>query len=78
RVVKAVSQAIDLDDPIAPRLDEAFVTPLRLAEAKADRKARAGRAGGEGDEPAGGEGDEPAGGEGDEPAGEGVGEGVAI
>jgi hypothetical protein len=51
RVVKAMAQAIALDDAIAQRLDEAFVTPLRLAEAKADRKARAGRAAGEGGEP---------------------------
>ncbi|HEU4410210.1 MAG TPA: hypothetical protein VFS43_33450 [Polyangiaceae bacterium] len=55
RVVKAIAQAIELDDTIAPRLDEAFLTPLRLAEAKADRKARGARASGEGDAPAGGE-----------------------
>ena len=52
-----------LDDELAPRLDEAFVTPLRLAEAKADRKARGARAADEGDAPAGGEGDAPSGGE---------------
>jgi hypothetical protein len=64
RVVKAIAQAIALDDVIAPRLDEAFVTPLRLAEAKADRKARGARAAGGEGEPAGGEAGGPAGDEG--------------
>ncbi|HEU4410553.1 MAG TPA: hypothetical protein VFS43_35185 [Polyangiaceae bacterium] len=37
RVVNVIAQALALDEAIAPRLDEAFVTPLRLAEAKASR-----------------------------------------
>jgi hypothetical protein len=53
RVVTTIVRAIALDDAIAPRLDEALVTPLRLAEAKADRKARRAEASGEVGEPAG-------------------------
>lgn len=66
RVVDTIIRSIALNDVIAPRLDEAFVTPLRLAEAKANRKARGARAAG--NDPSGGEGNEPAGGEAGESA----------
>lgn len=54
RVVNTIAQTIALVE-ITPRLDEAFVTPLLLAEGKADRKARGARAADEGDGPAAGE-----------------------
>jgi hypothetical protein len=54
RVVDTVARAITLGDDVAPRLDEAFLTPLRLAETKANRKARGAGASGEAGEPAGG------------------------